>query len=168
MKQTQEMFYYVLQSPVGRLLLVGNRDGLTRLQFQDGKHPQPIHDQWKKDRRAFEDVISQLEDYFDGRRKRFSVKLSQEGTDFQQRVWKALKSIPYGETVSYGDIAKQIGNPQASRAVGAANGNNPISIIVPCHRVVGHNGKLVGFGGGLPIKQSLLELEQRYGGKSHT
>ncbi len=156
------MFYYVHRSPVGRLLLVGNHDGLQRLQFQDGNHPQAIEPGWKKDRTVFEPIISQLEDYFDGRLKRFSLTLSLQGTDFQQRVWKALQKIPYGKTVSYGTIAKQIGNPQASRAVGAANGNNPISIIVPCHRVIGHNGKLVGFGGGLPIKQTLLSHEQQH------
>ena len=164
MKKKHEIFYYLLQSPVGQLLLVGNRDGLSRLQFQDGKHPYPIHSQWTKDRRVFENVIAQLKDYFDGKRKRFTVKLAQEGTEFQRRVWRALRTIPYGETVSYGDIAKQIGNPQACRAVGAANGNNPVSIIVPCHRVIGHNGKLVGFGGGLPIKRALLELERRHDG----
>ncbi len=157
------MFYYVLQSPVGKLLLVGDVDGLQQLQFQDGKHPQPIEAGWKNNRRPFRHIISQLEDYFDGRLKQFSVTCSLKGTDFQQKVWKALRTIPYGKTVSYGDIAKQIGKPNASRAVGAANGQNPISIIVPCHRVIGANGKLVGFGGGLPIKQSLLELEQQHG-----
>ncbi|GJL56618.1 MAG: methylated-DNA--protein-cysteine methyltransferase [Nitrospirales bacterium] len=161
----KEIFYYVLQSPVGRLLLVGDHGGLQRLQFQDGTHPHPIESGWKKDRNFFNRIISQLEEYFDGRRKRFSIKLSQQGTGFQQQVWKALRTIPYGETVSYSTIARAIGKPTASRAVGAANGQNPISIIVPCHRVIGANGQLVGYGGGLPIKQSLLALEQQYCGK---
>ena len=160
------MFYYLLRSPVGRLLLVGNHQGLKVLSFQDGKHPHPIESQWKKDRQHFQKIITQLEAYFDGRLTRFTVKLSQEGTDFQQKVWNALQRIPYGETVSYGDIARRIGKPKSSRAVGAANGNNPISIIVPCHRVIGHNGKLVGYGGGLRIKQSLLALEQQYAGRT--
>ncbi|WP_447969288.1 methylated-DNA--[protein]-cysteine S-methyltransferase [Nitrospira sp. M1] len=157
------MFYHVLRSPVGKLLLVGNEQGVKMLSFQDGRHPQAIDSQWRKDRQPFDDVITQLEAYFDGERTTFSVKLSPEGTDFQRNVWKALRRIPYGKTVSYGEIAKRIGNPHASRAVGAANGQNPISIIVPCHRVIGANGKLVGYGGGLPIKQSLLALEQEYG-----
>ncbi len=160
-RQERQVFYYLLRSPVGRLLLVGDHQALGRLQFQDGKHPQAIDPQWEKAQHPFEEVISQLEEYFKGRRTRFTVKLSPEGTTFQQGVWKALRHIPYGKTVSYGEIAKRIGNSNASRAVGSANGQNPISIIVPCHRVIGANGKLVGYGGGLPIKQTLLELEQR-------
>ncbi|MGB0909625.1 MAG: methylated-DNA--[protein]-cysteine S-methyltransferase [Nitrospirales bacterium] len=160
-RQESQVFYYLLRSPVGQLLLVGDHQALGRLQFQDGKHPQAIDPQWKKARQPFETVISQLEHYFKGRLTKFTVKLSPEGTDFQQKVWKALRTIQYGTTVSYGEIATRIGNPHASRAVGAANGQNPISIIVPCHRVIGANGKLVGYGGGLPIKQSLLELEHR-------
>lgn len=163
MKKTRTVFYELLRSPVGELLLVGNEQGLKILSFQDGRHPQAIDPQWEKDRKPFQLVISQLEAYFKGCLTRFTVKLSPGGTNFQQGVWKALRRIPYGKTVSYGDIAKQIGNPHASRAVGAANGQNPISIIVPCHRVIGANGKLVGYGGGLPIKQSLLALEQHPG-----
>ncbi|GJL63114.1 MAG: methylated-DNA--protein-cysteine methyltransferase [Nitrospirales bacterium] len=157
------MFYELLRSPVGELLLVGNEQGLKMLIFQDGKHPQAIDSQWKKNRQPFQDIIAQLKAYFEGDLTKFSMKLSPDGTDFQQKVWKALRRIPYGKTVSYGEIAKQIGNPHAARAVGAANGQNPISIIVPCHRVIGANGRLVGYGGGLPIKQSLLALEQHHG-----
>jgi len=101
----------------------------------------------------------QIEEYFAGKRKKFSLPLVMHGTEFQMDVWKALQSIPYGETRSYKDIAIQIGRPKAMRAVGLANNRNPISIIVPCHRVIGHNGKLVGYGGGLPLKKYLLELE---------
>lgn len=152
--------YWIWPSPVGDLLLVNNGKGLCRLQFQDGAHPLAIDVQWKKQRSPFAAVINELEEYFAGRLERFTIPLSLEGTAFQRSVWRALKTIPYGETVSYGAISKKIGNPKASRAVGAANGQNPVSIIVPCHRVIGSTGKLVGYGGGLPIKTALLELEQ--------
>ena len=114
---------------------------------------------WTYDEKPFRDVINQLRMYFLGKRKTFSVKLKPEGTPFQRRVWQALNTIPYGKTVSYGEIAKAIGKPTASRAVGAANGKNPLSIIVPCHRVIGGTGKLVGYGGGLGMKKTLLTLE---------
>ncbi len=152
--------YWIWPSPVGDLLLVHDGKGLCRLQFQDGAHPLDIDENWKKQRSLLKDVITQLEEYFAGRLQRFTIPLSLEGTAFQRSVWRALKTIPYGKTVSYGAISNKIGNPKASRAVGAANGQNPVSIIVPCHRVIGANGKLVGYGGGLPIKSALLELEQ--------
>ncbi len=152
--------YWISPSPVGRLLLVGNPDGLQALQFQDGAHPLDIQPSWTQSREPFDPVLEQLEEYFDGSRTRFQIALNLQGTPFQCQVWKALQSIPYGRTVSYGKIAHQIGSPKASRAVGAANGRNPASIIVPCHRVIGSNGKLVGYGGGLPIKTALLALEQ--------
>ena len=152
--------YWIWPSPVGDLLLVHDGKGLCRLQFQDGTHPLSIDENWKKQRSPFTTVIQQLDEYFAGRLQRFTIPLSLEGTEFQRAVWRALKSIPYGKTVSYGAISNKIGNPKASRAVGAANGQNPVSIIVPCHRVIGANGKLVGYGGGLPIKTALLDLEQ--------
>lgn len=152
--------YCIWPSPIGDLLLVHDGKGLCRLQFQDGANPLDIDENWKKQRSAFTEVIKELERYFAGRLQRFTIPLSLEGTAFQRSVWRALKTIPYGKTVSYGAISKKIGNPNASRAVGAANGQNPVSIIVPCHRVIGANGKLVGYGGGLPIKTALLELEQ--------
>lgn len=152
--------YWTWPSPVGELLLIDNGHGLCGLQFQDGLHPLEINEDWKKQRSPFTVVIKQLGEYFAGRLQRFTIPLSLEGTAFQRAVWRALKTIPYGKTVSYGDISNKIGNPKASRAVGAANGQNPVSIIVPCHRVIGANGKLVGYGGGLPIKTALLELEQ--------
>lgn len=111
----------------------------------------------------FTDTISQLDEYFAGNRTTFTVALSPQGTDFQQRVWRALMQVGYGDTVSYGNIAKQLGKPKASRAVGAANGANPIPIIIPCHRIIGANGKLTGFGGGLPTKQWLLAHERGEG-----
>jgi len=152
--------YWISTSPVGRLLLVGSAKGLQALQFQDGAHPLPIQPTWQKAHEPFRAVLEQLQEYFGGSRTRFQVKLDLQGTPFQRRVWQALQRIPYGRRVSYGDIAKQVARPKASRAVGAANGQNPVSIIVPCHRVIGANGKLVGYGGGLPIKTALLALEQ--------
>lgn len=155
------VFYWMCPSPVGRLLLVGSVKGLIALQFQDGAHPVDIQPTWKKAREPFRLVLEQLKQYFDGSRTRFQVKLDLQGTPFQCQVWEALQRIPYGRRVSYGEIAKQVGRPQASRAVGAANGQNPVSIIVPCHRVIGKNGQLVGYGGGLAIKEALLHLERR-------
>ena len=155
-----QVFYWISQSPVGRLLLVGGSKGLQALQFQDGAHPLDIQSTWKKNREPFLAVLEQLREYFDGSRTRFQVELNLHGTSFQRQVWQALQRIPYGRTVSYGEIARKVGSPKSPRAVGAANGQNPVSIIVPCHRVIGANGKLVGYGGGLRIKQALLELEQ--------
>lgn len=160
-----EISYWISSSPVGRLLLVGNPDGLQALQFQDGAHPLDIQPTWTKSREPFCVVLEQLKEYFDGSLTRFQITLNLQGTPFQRHVWKALQRIPYGRTVSYGAIAKQVGSPKASRAVGAANGQNPVSIIVPCHRVIGANGQLVGYGGGLPIKTALLQLERPITGK---
>jgi methylated-DNA-[protein]-cysteine S-methyltransferase len=154
--------YWLWASPVGQLILTGDGRGLCGLNFQDGAHPLEIDEEWKKERGPFKDVIKQLERYFAGRLQKFTIPLALEGTAFQLSVWHALKTIPYGVTASYGAIAKKIGNPNASRAVGAANGQNPVSIIVPCHRIIGQSGHLVGYGGGLRIKEALLELEQRF------
>ena len=117
--------------------------------------------EWREDKAPLREVIQQLRAYFAKELETFELTLAPEGTDFQQSVWNELCGIPYGETISYGELAKRVGNPKASRAVGAANGQNPIPIIIPCHRVIGSDGKLTGFGGGLPIKQELLALEQR-------
>ena len=153
--------YCILESPVGKILIAGDNRGLKLINFQDGPNAQVPHSDWREDRRYFRTVIQQFEAYFNGRLTQFRLSLALEGTPFQKKVWKALAKIPFGKTVSYGDIAQRIGNPKASRAVGAANAKNPLSIIVPCHRVVGHSGDLVGFGGGLPIKASLLDHERR-------
>ncbi len=139
--------------------------GLRGLHFQDGSHPLTPDPAWNQWREPFQEVIQQLEQYFAGNLQTFHIKLSLQGSPFQLSVWRALRHIPYGSTASYGDIAGYIGNPKASRAVGAANGQNPVSIIVPCHRVIGKKGDLVGYGGGLPIKETLLELERRSQGK---
>ena len=152
--------YCVIASPVGKLLLTASGKHLTRLSFQNGEHPIKPEPAWIYNKQSFHETIEQLNAYFSGKRKTFTIKAAPAGTPFQQQVWKALKTIPYGKTVSYGEIAQAIGKPQASRAVGAANGKNPISIIFPCHRVIGSTGNLVGYGGGLSIKEKLLAVEQ--------
>jgi methylated-DNA-[protein]-cysteine S-methyltransferase len=156
-----EISYTQIESPVGPLLLAGDDSGLREINFVHGRHPATPDPLWKQDRRAFADVIDQLEAYFAGKLEEFDVPLVPEGTPFQQKVWKNLCDIPFGETISYGELARRIGNPNASRAVGLANGTNPIPIIIPCHRVIGSNGKLTGYGGGLPIKEKLLALERK-------
>jgi methylated-DNA-[protein]-cysteine S-methyltransferase len=153
--------YTEIDSPVGRLLLAGEAGCLRSLLFGDGPKAATPQSDWYADVSPFRSVIEQLNAYFAGELKTFSVALAPEGTLFQLRVWKELERIPYGEIISYGQLAQRIGNPNASRAVGLANGSNPISIIVPCHRVIGANGKLTGYGGGLPIKEKLLGLERR-------
>jgi methylated-DNA-[protein]-cysteine S-methyltransferase len=148
-------------SPVGDVLLIADARGLRGLHFQHGPHPLTPDPAWDHWRQPFQEIIPQLEDYFAGRLQTFHIPLSLQGSPFQLGVWQALQHIPYGSTASYGDIAGSIGNPNASRAVGAANGQNPVSIIVPCHRVIGKKGDLVGYGGGLHIKEALLDLERR-------
>ena len=154
------MVYSVIESPVGPLLLAGDGQALRVLAFAHGRSgvPDPA---WMPDTAGLlEPVKRQLHEYFDGRLREFRVPLAPQGTPFQQAVWQNLRGIPYGETISYGELARRVGDPRAVRAVGAANGANPIAIIVPCHRVIGANGSLVGFGGGLPIKRALLDLER--------
>jgi len=148
-----------IDSPVGLLTLAGNDGRLMHLRMVDQTH-EPSHEGWKRDDDAFPDAVEQLEAYFAGDRTDFELDLDLVGTQFQRRVWTALQTIPYGETRSYGEIARQIGSPDAFRAVGLANGHNPIGIIVPCHRVIGSNGSLTGYGGGLDRKRALLELEK--------
>jgi len=153
------MHYCEISTPLCRLLLVGDEHGLRRISFQNAIRPAKPAEGWRQARGPFRDVIIQLDAYFAGRLRRFELPLAPEGTAFQREVWSALTTIPYGETVSYGELARQIGRPNSCRAVGAANGRNPIPIIIPCHRVIGADGSLTGFGGGLPIKQRLLLLE---------
>ena len=153
------LYWHEIDSPVGRLLLAGDGESLIQVSFQSGPRPQQPHDSWIADPAPFRDVIAQLGEYFAGRRRRFDLPLRPRGTEFQRRVWRALTEIPYGGTICYGELARRIGKPSASRAVGLANGANPLPIIVPCHRVIGANGSLTGFGGGLPIKRQLLSLE---------
>ncbi len=143
----------------GTLVMAGDATGLRHLNFVDGRHPVAIGGDWRRDPAPFSAVKAQLKDYFAGRRRAFEVPLHMDGTPFQRQVWAALQEIPYGRLVSYQWIAERIGRPGAVRAVGAANGRNPISIIVPCHRVIGKDGSLTGYGGGLDLKQRLIRLE---------
>jgi methylated-DNA-[protein]-cysteine S-methyltransferase len=150
--------YTIMPSPVGELLLTASDAGLTGLQF--APHTTSPERRGQRDDAALSEVVGQLEEYFAGRRRAFDLTLAPSGTPFQSRVWKAIAAIPYGKTVSYGTVASRIKQPTAARAVGMATGRNPIAIIVPCHRVVGADGSLTGFGGGLDRKTLLLDLER--------
>jgi methylated-DNA-[protein]-cysteine S-methyltransferase len=152
-------YYSWFESPVGALLLAGTRAGLKLVSFSTGKRAVSVDAEWREDQAAFTEVVDQLQSYFAGERKTFELPLVLEGTEFQKRVWTALRDIPYGETVSYKTLAERVASAKAVRAVGAANGANPIPIIIPCHRVIGNDGSLTGFGGGLPLKKRLLALE---------
>ena len=152
--------YTWIESPVGALLLAGDETALTTLAFSSGKHPIAPAPDWIEDARPFTAVQRQLDEYFASERREFDLPLRLEGTPFQREVWQELCRIPYGETISYGELARRIGRPNAPRAVGLANGSNPIAIVVPCHRVIGSSGALTGFGGGLETKARLLSLER--------
>ncbi len=153
--------YQWMESPTGRLLLVADEEGLRQVSFAEGRTPASVDPSWEKDDRHLRESVRQLRAFFAGDLERFELPLKPEGTEFQQKVWSALCRIPFGETRSYGELARRLGNPSASRAVGLANGSNPIAIIIPCHRVIGSNGKLTGYGGGLENKQWLLDFERR-------
>ena len=163
MKDTQTTTYYTyVESPIERLLLTSNGTALTGVYMNEHRHGPPVGSDWVRDDEAapFAEARAQFADYFGGRRTTFDLPLdAATGTDFQRRVWEELRRIRYGETISYGELARRIGNPSASRAVGLANGRNPFSIVVPCHRVVGANGKLTGYAGGLGKKEALLAHE---------
>lgn len=156
------IYYSYYDSPVGSLLLAGDGVALSLISFPTGKAMRQPEADWMRRNDAFKPVKQQLAAYFSGELTDFDLKLAPQGTEFQLAVWAALEKIPYGETRSYGDVAVQIGRPEASRAVGAANGQNPLPIVVPCHRVIGSNGSLTGFGGGLECKQFLLRHEQTH------
>jgi methylated-DNA-[protein]-cysteine S-methyltransferase len=149
-----------IETPINPLLLVADDDHLYGIWFHTSRHPMPPHHgAHAGDNAVLRETRAQLKAYFAGDRRGFDLPLRPEGTPFQQDVWAMLAEIPYGETWTYGDVARRIGRPDAVRAVGAANGRNPIPIVLPCHRVIGADGSLTGFGGGLPTKQYLLELE---------
>ncbi|MEM7432927.1 MAG: methylated-DNA--[protein]-cysteine S-methyltransferase [Pseudomonadota bacterium] len=156
------MYYRHLDTPIGELLLAGDDDGLTMIGFPEGAMRRDPEADWIYNEKPFEEAAKQLTEYFAGERKQFDLPLQLTGTEFQMQVLDELQRIPYGETTSYGDIANRIGRPKAVRAVGAANGRNPIPIIVPCHRVIGSSGDLTGFGGGLDTKSALLRLEAEH------
>ena len=155
----EPLHYHVMESPIGDLLLGGDDEALHLVHFQGGVRPIKPPKEWQRDPRPFKEAMRQLRAYFDGELKEFDLPLAPSGTAFQLKVWRTLQSIPYGETWSYGKLARRIQRPDAPRAVGGANGQNPIPVIIPCHRVIGADGSLTGFGGGLPIKRKLLALE---------
>ncbi len=143
-------------------MIAGDESVIKMMSFPRGRKQRGIEPGWCESKSAFRSVTEQLDEYFQGDRINFSLPLSPDGTEFQQQVWQALLEIPYGHTTSYGDIAKMINRPTAARAVGTANGANPIPIIIPCHRVIGSTGKLTGFGGGISTKKWLLAHEKKY------
>lgn len=155
------MWFDEFKTPIGMLKIAVDAKGLRYVLFESNKHePSNIKD-WKKDRSVTNEARQQLLEYFSGERRAFELEVSLAGTEFQRRTWQTLASIPYGQTWSYAELAKRVDSPKAVRAVGAANGRNPLPIVLPCHRVIGSDGSLTGFGGGLPVKQWLLEHENR-------
>jgi methylated-DNA-[protein]-cysteine S-methyltransferase len=162
------MYYCYLDTPIGDLLLAGDEGALSLVGFPEGSMRREPESDWIFSDKPFAAAREQLTAYFAGERKTFDLKLNPVGTEFQLQVLDELQKIPYGITASYGDIAKRIGRPKAVRAVGAANGRNPIPIIIPCHRVIGSTGKLTGFGGGIPTKKALLKLELEHSQFPHS
>lgn len=155
--------YARLATPVGPILVAETDGGVVAIHFEDGRRRRRVDPAWRvADAREIR-LAAQLAEYFAGTRRTFEVRLAPQGTPFQRRVWEAVAAIPYGKTRSYGAIAAEIGAPSAVRAVGAANGQNPWPIVVPCHRVIGSDGSLTGYGGGLPIKRALLDFERGAG-----
>ncbi len=149
-----------IESPVGPLLIAGNDAGLQLIEFHAPRHPMARGDGWREgDHAVLRQAQAQLAEYFAGQRRDFDLPLAPQGTEFQREVWWELANIPFGGTISYAELALRVGRPTATRAVGAANGRNPLPIVLPCHRVIGADGSLTGFGGGLPTKQFLLQLE---------
>jgi len=155
------VYYSHIASPIGLLFVTLEADHLTNVCIFQQKRTVEVQPEWIASERPFQSLTRQLNEYFLGKRRSFDIPIRFSGTDFQQLVWKELINIPYGTTTSYGELARRIGNPKAVRAVGLANGQNPIPIIIPCHRVIGSNGKLTGFGGGVHNKAMLLSLESR-------
>ena len=155
------IWYDYVSTPIGSLLLAADRQGLREVWFETGKHQKNPDPRWQRNAAKLAFARKQLEEYFAGERKTFDLPLHPVGTPFQVQVWHTLASIPYGTTISYAEMARRIGQPLAVRAVGAANGRNPLPIVLPCHRVIGSDGSLTGFGGGLPTKRFLLAMEDQ-------
>jgi methylated-DNA-[protein]-cysteine S-methyltransferase len=153
------VFWHEIDTPIGRLLLAGEHERLQLIHFQNRSHAMCPEPGWIADASAFVTASAQLREYFAGRRREFDLALLMPGTAFQRAVWSTLRLIPYGTTISYAELARRVGKPRAVRAVGSANGSNPLPIVVPCHRVIGSDGSLTGFGGGLDLKHQLLSLE---------
>lgn len=160
------MIFSYAETPIGDLLVASNEEGaLAEIRFAHNGRPADAPKSWNRNDRVLTSVVAQLRAYFAGELRDFDVSLAFSGTEFQERVWGRLRGIPYGQTTTYGAIARAIGHPDAVRAVGAANGANPIPIVVPCHRVIGSNGALTGFGGGINVKRWLLDHEARVAGQ---
>ncbi len=155
------MNYAYLETPIGTLLIAGDASAVLQITFPSRGKAAQAEAGWEQSQRGpTGEAVRQLTEYFAGKRTDFVLPLAPQGTNFQRSVWRQLQGIPYGQTISYGELARRVGNPKASRAVGSANGANPLPIVIPCHRVIAGNGTLGGFGGGLPTKQMLLALEQ--------
>jgi methylated-DNA-[protein]-cysteine S-methyltransferase len=158
----EDIRYTSIDSPIGEILVAQSDKGLNSIRFASSTKPELPLEHWRYVKKLKTTAIDQLRAYFQGTLKDFSLPLDLNGTPFQLKVWNALQKIPYGQTISYGELARWIGNPKAVRAVGGANGKNPIPLIVPCHRVIGSDGSLTGYGSGLPIKSALLEHEREF------
>lgn len=165
-KMAKEVVCTTLDSPVGKILIAEDERGLKAVRFMEGNKSCGPDSEWRFEHGLKSEAVRQLMAYFRGELRQFDLPLSLDGTPFQRTVWESLQEIPFGETVSYGDIARRIGRPKAVRAVGGANGRNEIPIVIPCHRVIGCSGRLTGFGSGLPIKVALLEHEWKVIGKT--
>lgn len=158
-RPAEPVWYTLLDTPLGALCIVGTTKGLTHVEFQDGERPVRPEPDWQENQGVLDEARKQLQAYFEGRRQRFTLALAPEGTPFQKRVWRELQEIPWGTTTTYREIAERLGQPAAVRAVGHANGRNPVAIVIPCHRVVGANGRLTGYAGGIATKRRLLQHE---------
>ena len=164
MTTSDRAYFNLFPSPIGELLLVSDGEALTGLHMGDGAAPEP---DWLRDDGQFQDARAQLTEYLTGERRTFNLPLRPEGTPFQRRVWDELRRIPFGKTISYAELARRIGQPGAARAVGSANGSNPIGLIIPCHRVIAANGSIGGYGGGLDRKHWLLRHEAEVAGRAN-
>ena len=158
-RPAESVWYTLLDTPFGALCIAGTGQGLTHVEFQDGERPLRPQPEWQEDQGVLDEARRQLRAYFEGRRQRFTLPVAPEGTPFQQRVWRELQEIPWGTTTTYREIAERLGQPGAVRAVGYANGRNPVAVVIPCHRVVGANGRLTGYAGGIATKRRLLQHE---------
>lgn len=156
------MEYRLMDSPLGQIMLAGDANGLKAINFQKGDSPLQIQPDWQHSAEGFGEAAEQLGAYFKGSLTEFDLVLSPDGTPFYREVWWELERIPYGETITYGELAARIGRPKAARAVGAANGRNPLPIVIQCHRVIGADGSLTGYGGGIRFKVALLDLERKH------
>lgn len=152
-------WYVTMDSPFGAVCLVGTEAGLTRVDFQRGDRPVRLDPTWQGNTGVLDSAKRQLQEYFQGQRRQFKLPLAPDGTPFQQRVWQEIQRIPFGTTLTYRELARRLGMPGAARAVGHANGRNPLAIVIPCHRLIGSDGQLRGYAGGIALKQRLLQHE---------